>query len=147
MNSDLLKEKRWQALFKLSWTDEEVQQAKKHNTLDPTKNFPMSLPRFPQCKPEDLFCATVKGDSMIDAKICNGDFLVFQKTDKFVNGSIMCVEFKDTKRRLLKRIGVEGNYVTLIWQDGSGTSLTTKLENVEPVGELIYSCWGTENYS
>lgn len=54
---------------------------------------------------DDLFMLKVKGESMIDAGIYNGDKIIIQKTDHAENGDIVVAFFDDaaTVKRFYKR--------------------------------------------
>ncbi len=49
------------------------------------------------------FCLTAKGDSMIDARICDGDQVLIQQTDMVQNGEIAAVVVED-EEATLKRV-------------------------------------------
>ena len=59
------------------------------------------------CNPEDLFALRVKGDSMIDAGILNGDIIIAEKTCYAENGEIVVALIDDeaTVKRFFRENG------------------------------------------
>ncbi len=62
---------------------------------------------------EDLFALEVKGDSMIDAMVNDGDIVVMQRRPDWRNGEMVAVWLKDREETTLKHIYREGNRVRL----------------------------------
>lgn len=62
---------------------------------------------------EDLFALEVKGDSMIDAMVNDGDIVVMQRRHDWRNGEMVAVWLKDREETTLKHIYREGNRVRL----------------------------------
>lgn len=62
---------------------------------------------------EDLFALEVKGDSMIDAMISDGDIVVMQRRPEWSNGDMVAVWLKDKEETTLKHIYREGDTVRL----------------------------------
>ena len=62
---------------------------------------------------EDLFALEVKGDSMIDAMINDGDIVVMQRRPEWSNGDMVAVWLKDKEETTLKHIYREGDSVRL----------------------------------
>ncbi|MEE9216157.1 MAG: transcriptional repressor LexA [Anaerolineales bacterium] len=62
---------------------------------------------------EDLFALEVKGDSMIDAMINEGDIVVMQRRPDWSNGDMVAVWLKDKEETTLKHIYREGDTVRL----------------------------------
>ena len=61
----------------------------------------------------DLFALRVKGDSMIDALVNEGDIVVLKKTDRAENGQMVAVWLTDRNETTLKRFYREGKRVRL----------------------------------
>jgi len=61
---------------------------------------------------EDHFCLKVKGDSMIDDQIAEGDYVIVRKQKNCKNGEIV-VALVDNEEATLKRLYKEGNRVRL----------------------------------
>jgi len=62
--------------------------------------------------PKDLYALEVKGDSMIQAGILDGDFVVLRKTDTANTGEIV-VALIDEQEATLKRLRRRGNSIAL----------------------------------
>jgi repressor LexA len=62
---------------------------------------------------EDLFALEVKGDSMIDAMVSEGDIVVMKREPTWRNGDMVAVWLKDREETTLKYIYREGNRVRL----------------------------------
>jgi repressor LexA len=78
---------------------------------------------------EELFALQVKGDSMIDAMVSDGDIVVMQRAPDWRNGDMVAVWLKDREETTLKHIYREGSRVRLqpanplmahIWVDDPG---------------------------
>ena len=62
---------------------------------------------------EDLFALEVKGDSMIDAMVNEGDIVVMKRKLTWNNGDMVAVWLTDREETTLKYIFREGNHVRL----------------------------------
>jgi repressor LexA len=62
---------------------------------------------------EDLFALRVKGDSMIDAMVSDGDLVVMKKTDRARNGEMVAVWLTDRNETTLKYFYQENGRVRL----------------------------------
>jgi repressor LexA len=60
-----------------------------------------------------LFALQVKGDSMIDAMVSDGDIVVMAKADEWSNGDMVAVWLRDREETTLKHIYREGSRVRL----------------------------------
>jgi repressor LexA len=60
-----------------------------------------------------LFALQVKGDSMIDAMVSDGDIVVMTKADEWRNGDMVAVWLRDREETTLKHIYREGPRVRL----------------------------------
>jgi repressor LexA len=61
----------------------------------------------------DLFALRVKGDSMIDAMVSDGDIVVMKKADRARNGDMVAVWLNDRNETTLKRFYLESGRVRL----------------------------------
>jgi repressor LexA len=61
----------------------------------------------------DLFALRVKGDSMIDAMVNDGDIVVMKKADRARNGEMVAVWLSDRNETTLKHFYLEGSKVRL----------------------------------
>jgi repressor LexA len=78
---------------------------------------------------EDLFALEVKGDSMIDAMVNEGDIVVMQRRPDWSNGDMVAVWLKDKEETTLKHIYRDGNTVRL--QPANPTMKPIYVENPE----------------
>jgi repressor LexA len=62
---------------------------------------------------EDLFALQVKGDSMVDAMIGDGDIVVMRPHQRVQNGDMVAVWLTDKEETTLKRIYMEGDRIRL----------------------------------
>ena len=62
---------------------------------------------------DDLFALQVKGDSMIDAMVSDGDIVVMKREPQWKNGDMVAVWLKEEAETTLKHIFREGSRVRL----------------------------------
>ncbi|MFQ5942716.1 MAG: transcriptional repressor LexA [Anaerolineales bacterium] len=87
---------------------------------------------------DDLFALEVKGDSMIDAMINEGDIVVMQRQPEWSNGDMVAVWLKDKEETTLKHIYRDGGTVRL--QPANPTMqpiLVENPENLEVQGKVM----------
>jgi len=87
---------------------------------------------------EDLFALEVKGDSMIDAMINEGDIVVMQRQPEWSNGDMVAVWLKDKEETTLKHIYRDGD--TLRLQPANPTMKPIYIEdpeNLEVQGKVM----------
>lgn len=70
------------------------------DALDRLTVFEDSIP--PKTKPADMFVLEVQGDSMIEAKINDGDYIIVQRAEKVDNGAMAVIWLDDTQETTLK---------------------------------------------
>ena len=86
---------------------------------------------------KDIFAVRVKGRSMIDALINDGDIVLLQTTDAIQNGDTAAVWLKEEKEITLKKVYHEGDRVRLQPANVQMEPIYTKPENVEIQGKVI----------
>ena len=87
---------------------------------------------------EDLFALQVRGDSMIDAMVSDGDIVVMQRQPEWRNGDMVAVWLKDKEETTLKHIYRERGGIRL--QPANPTMrpiFIEKPENVEVQGKVM----------
>jgi len=87
---------------------------------------------------EDLFALEVKGDSMIDAMVSDGDIVVMKQEVDWRNGDMVAVWIKDREETTLKYIYREGSRVRL--QPANPTMdpiYINQPENLEVQGKVV----------
>jgi SOS-response transcriptional repressor LexA len=82
---------------------------------DQTFPFPIPLLRG---SPKSYFIVRLRGTSMTEAGLNDGDLAVIREAGEPVNGKIMLVRYENSST--LKRIRAEGETIYLCWEDGSG---------------------------
>ncbi len=86
---------------------------------------------------EGLFALQVKGNSMIDALINDGDIVVMKKQETAQNGEMVAVWLKDEKETTLKRIYREKNRIRLQPMNPTMKPFFADPRNVEVQGKVI----------
>jgi repressor LexA len=85
----------------------------------------------------DLFALRVKGLSMIDALINDGDIVLLRQQATCENGDTVAVWLKDERETTLKKFYLDGNQVRLQPANTSMDAIITKPGNVEIQGKLV----------
>jgi repressor LexA len=85
----------------------------------------------------DIYALKVKGTSMIDALINDGDIVLLQPADAVDNGQMAAVWLKDEKEATLKKFYSEPDRVRLQPANSQMKPLYTKPENVEIQGRVV----------
>lgn len=105
--------------------------------LAPFDGETLSLTRDIIQAQEGLFALKVKGDSMIDALINDGDIVVMKKQETAQNGEMVAVWLKDKKETTLKRIYREAKRVRLQPMNPTMKAWYEDPYNVEVQGKVI----------
>lgn len=82
-------------------------------------------------------CLEVKGDSMIEAGINNGDYAFIKKTYDYVDGKIYAVRIEDSCEAVLKRIAIQDDSIILSPCNNDYQPMFKKLEDVCIIGECV----------
>lgn len=85
----------------------------------------------------DVYALRVKGDSMIDALVNDGDIVVVRHQETARNGEMVAVWLKDREETTLKRIYIEGNRVRLQPANPTMDPIYVAPENVQIQGKVI----------
>ena len=86
---------------------------------------------------QDLFALRVKGHSMVDALINDGDVVVLRAQQVCENGDTVAVWLRDEAETTLKRFYHEGQQVRLQPANVTMDPIYTRPENVEVQGKLV----------
>lgn len=86
---------------------------------------------------DDLFALRVRGHSMIDALINDGDIVVLRRQQTADNGETVAVWLKDQKETTLKRFYHEGTRVRLQPANVTMAPIYTTPDNVEVQGRVV----------
>lgn len=84
-----------------------------------------------------LFALRVKGHSMVDALINDGDIVLLRQQDTCENGETVAVWLKDQKETTLKKLYHEGDRIRLQPANLTMEPIYTSPENVEIQGKLV----------
>ena len=84
-----------------------------------------------------LFALRVKGHSMVDALINDGDVVVLRQQETCENGETVAVWLKDQKETTLKRLYHEGERIRLQPENVTMEPIYTPADNVEVQGRLV----------
>lgn len=86
---------------------------------------------------DNLFALRVKGHSMVDALINDGDIVVLRQQETCENGETVAVWLRDQKETTLKRFYLEGDRVRLQPANVTMDPIFTDAANVEIQGRLV----------
>lgn len=90
------------------------------------------------CKDEDgIYALQVKGNSMIDALIDDGDVVIMRHEETARNGEMVAVWLKDEESTTLKRFFQEGDQVRLQPANPTMNPIYVDPENVEIQGKVV----------
>jgi len=85
----------------------------------------------------DLFALRVRGHSMVDALINDGDIVVLKQQETCENGETVAVWLEDEKETTLKRFYREGTQVRLQPANVTMDPIYTRADNVRIQGKLV----------
>lgn len=86
---------------------------------------------------KNIYALRVRGNSMVDALIADGDIAIMQQTHDIRNGDVVACWLKDQQEVTLKKIYFEGDNVRLQPCNPYMMPIYAKAENVEVQGKLI----------
>lgn len=86
---------------------------------------------------KDVYALQVRGDSMIDAMISDGDIVVMQHQQQAHNGDLVAVWIKDKEATTLKRFYLEKGRVRLQPANPTMSPIYEDPKNVEVQGKVV----------
>ena len=86
---------------------------------------------------ENLYALEVKGQSMIDALIDDGDLVIMEHANKVENGEMAAVRLKQENETTLKRFFAEGPIVRLQPANSQMEALRVSADDVEVLGKVV----------
>jgi repressor LexA len=86
---------------------------------------------------DDVFALRVKGDSMIDALVNDGDIVIIQKAATARDGETVAAWLKDKQEATLKKFYREGDRVRLQPANRTMEPIYTDADNVEIQGKVV----------
>jgi repressor LexA len=87
---------------------------------------------------ENVFALRVKGTSMIDALVNDGDLVLMEQTAAWDDGDMVAVWLKDRQETTLKKIYHEGNRVRLQPANAAMDPIYADARDVEVQGRVLY---------
>ncbi len=87
---------------------------------------------------ENIYALRVKGTSMIDALVNDGDIIVLEQDSSPENGEMVAAWLKSEQEATLKRLYREGDRVRLQPANETMKPLYTAADNVEVQGKVLY---------
>lgn len=97
----------------------------------------IELPQAIAGRGDGVYALRVKGDSMIDALIGDGDLVIMEAARSVENGQMAAVRLKLEEETTLKRFYAEGSKVRLQPANTQMAPLTVQAENVEVLSRLV----------
>ena len=97
----------------------------------------VDLPSFLTGSGAEVFAVRVKGESMIDALVADGDLVVMEATDQARNGDMVAAFLKDREEVTLKHFHMENGMVTLRPANSAMKPITVPAENVAVRGRVV----------
>jgi repressor LexA len=91
----------------------------------------------------NIYALRVKGTSMIDALVNDGDLVVMESTNSADNGDMVAVWLKDRQETTLKKIYYEGDRVRLQPANVTMEPIYARAEDVEVQGRVLYRLGGS----
>ncbi|MFW6195418.1 MAG: transcriptional repressor LexA [Chloroflexota bacterium] len=86
---------------------------------------------------ESLYALKVKGESMIDALISDGDLVIMEDTDEARDGQMVAVRLRDEDTTTLKRIYREDGRVRLQPENSQMQPIIVDARNVEVLSRVV----------
>jgi repressor LexA len=88
-------------------------------------------------KKGDIYALKVKGTSMLDALINDGDIVIMEVTQTVENGEMVAVWLKNEQEVTLKKIYRESGRIRLQAANSEMKSIYTRPENIEVQGKVV----------
>ena len=86
---------------------------------------------------ENVYALRVKGTSMIDALVNDGDIVIMEKTNSAEDGEMIAAWLKDEEETTLKRLYTDGDRIRLQPANEAMKPIYTKPENLEIQGRVL----------
>ncbi len=87
--------------------------------------------------PENLFALQVRGDSMIDAMVSDGDIVVMRRQEQARNGEMVAVWLNDKEETTLKHFYLEGGRVRLQPANPTMNAIYKDPKDVQVQGKVV----------
>ncbi len=100
-----------------------------HDTID--------LPSFLTQDRQNVFALRVKGTSMIDALVADGDLVLIEPANDAANGEMVAAWLNSTEETTLKRFYIEGDMVRLQPENVTMEPIMVPAKNVSVRGKVV----------
>lgn len=97
----------------------------------------VELPQAAVGDPSDLYALHVRGQSMIDALIDDGDLVIMKRTNRVENGAMAAVRLRLDNETTLKRFHPEGATVRLQPANSQMEPIRVSADDVEVLGRVL----------
>jgi repressor LexA len=97
----------------------------------------LEIPRELTWNKENIYALRVKGTSMVDALINDGDIVLMQYVSSIENGEMAAVWLKENKEATLKKVYVESDRVRLQPANSEMQPIYADHDSVEIQGKII----------
>ena len=97
----------------------------------------VELPAFVSNGKTDLFGVRVKGDSMVDVHILDGDLVVLERTRHAESGQMVAAEIASENSITLKRFYLDGNMVRLQPENPEHEPIIVPAQDVAVRGKVV----------
>jgi repressor LexA len=97
----------------------------------------IELPSFLTKGKEDVFAVKVKGESMIDALVADGDLVLLEPVDQPQQGDMVAAWIKDREAVTLKHFSISNGMVTLHPANATMEPITVPASNVAVQGRVV----------
>ena len=97
----------------------------------------IDLPQPIVGREEGLYALNVRGESMIDALIADGDLVIMQQTSSVPNGEMAAVRISPDDETTLKRFYAEGPVVRLQPENSQMDPITVDADKVEVLSRVV----------
>lgn len=97
----------------------------------------MPPPQLNMLRPEELYALRVRGLSMIDALIDDGDVVILRSTTEVTNGDMVAAWLKIEQEATLKRFYLEGEVVRLQPANAAMDPIIVSADNLEIKGKVV----------
>lgn len=104
-------------------------------TSDDTIDVPSDM--LPTKTRDKIYALKVKGNSMIDALINDGDIVIMRHTESANNGDMVAAWIEDQEETTLKRFYLEGNRVRLQPENATMEPIYVDPSNVRVMGRVV----------
>lgn len=97
----------------------------------------LDLPTFLTQGKDDVFALRVKGESMIDALVADGDLVLMEPVDQPQSGDMVAAWLTDREEVTLKHFHMQNGMVTLQPANSTMEPITVPAENVRVQGRVV----------